>query len=65
MLQKKSNIIVLPKIETQDLISDAKTITQINDGFLNASALVVSFNIYVKYLTWKQYFRETLQDILL
>ena len=43
MLQKTSSIKVLPKIEVQDLVTDAKQFTQINIGYLNATALEVSF----------------------
>uniref|UniRef100_A0A7E4US38 Cadherin domain-containing protein n=1 Tax=Panagrellus redivivus TaxID=6233 RepID=A0A7E4US38_PANRE len=39
MLQKTSTIRVTPKIEAQDLITDARTITQVNVGYLNATAL--------------------------
>ncbi|KAE9552084.1 hypothetical protein FO519_004710 [Halicephalobus sp. NKZ332] len=39
MLQKVSNIKVLPKIDVQDLVTDAKQFTQINIGYLNATNL--------------------------
>lgn len=41
LLQKKSKIVVQPRIEAQDLVTDAKTITQVNIGYLNATALEV------------------------